>query len=138
MGLLRPGPGTWGTVAGTLVYALYAPWLSFAGQTAVAIAALVLALWACGRTVRDAGVDDHGSIVIDEVVAMWLALPFVTPEPLWWAAAIVVFRIFDVFKFWPICWLDRNLKGGLGVMMDDVAAAFFTALVLVLGGALLF
>lgn len=131
VGLLKPAPGTWGTVAGMLSYALYQPFCSFEITVLVAVVGLILAIWACDRTGGDAGVMDHGSIVIDEVVAMWFVLPFLPPKWSWWIAAVVVFRFFDILKVWPAGWLDRNLHGGFGVMMDDIMAAFYTVLTLI-------
>ena len=85
------------------------------------------------------GVDDHRSLVWDEFIGQWIALIpllglWLSPMSpgAWWMvlAGFVLFRLFDVWKPWPISWLDRRLKGGLGVMVDDVVAGVFAALVL--------
>jgi phosphatidylglycerophosphatase A len=89
-----------------------------------------IGVWACGRTGRDLGVPDHGAMTWDEVVA-FLAVLVLTPEGLWWqVSAFIVFRFFDMAKPPPIRHLERAVKGGLGVMVDDVVAAFYTLLVL--------
>lgn len=137
VGLLKPAPGTWGTVAAALVFAAYQSFLPFFAEVAIALFTVATGIWACEQTVRDAGVPDHGSIVIDEVAAVWLFFPFLPPEPLWWLAGIAVFRFYDIFKIWPVGWLDRNLEGGLGVMIDDVVASFYSGLTLILAGAFL-
>ncbi len=85
-------------------------------------------IWACGRTGRDLGVSDHGSMNWDEVVAFLLVL-LLTPEGLGWQlSAFVLFRFFDVVKPPPIDYFDRTLKGGFGVMFDDLLAAFYALL----------
>jgi phosphatidylglycerophosphatase A len=85
---------------------------------------------------RALGVADHRSLVWDEFIGQWVALLplLVLPAP-WWAIVLgfLLFRLFDVWKPWPISWLDRRVKGGMGVMVDDVVAGAFTAVVLALG-----
>jgi phosphatidylglycerophosphatase A len=90
----------------------------------------------CGISARRLGVHDHGGIVLDEVVAMLMVLA-VTPEgALWTALAFLAFRFMDIVKPWPIREADHSLRGGLGIMLDDVLAAVYAALV-VRGVALL-
>ena len=129
-GLSPFAPGTVGTLLAFPLYAVLAYW--FAPQwVAAAIAAFfVLGVWVCGRTGRDLGVADHGGMNWDEVVA-FLAVLFLTPPALLWqAGAFLLFRFFDVAKPPPIRHIDRAVKGGFGVMLDDVVAAFYTLLVL--------
>ena len=90
----------------------------------------VLGVWACGRTGRQLGAADHGSMVWDEIVAFLLVLALLPREPDWQAAAFVLFRAFDIAKPPPIGWLERRFHGGFGVMIDDLAAAGYTLLVL--------
>jgi len=129
-GLSPFAPGTVGTLLAVPFYAVLAYW--FAPQwVAAAIAAFfVLGIWACGRTGHDLGVADHGSMNWDEVVAFLAVLVLTPPLVLWQVAAFVLFRFFDVVKPPPIRQVDRALKGGFGVMLDDVVAAFYTLLVL--------
>lgn len=129
-GVLRPAPGTWGTLAGALVYALLAGAVPPPAWAAAAAVLFILGVWASGRTAEDLGVADHGGIVVDEVAAIWLVCAFVPQEPLWWAAAFAAFRVFDILKIWPGSWLDRHVKGGFGVMVDDLAAAFYACVFL--------
>lgn len=131
-GLLRPAPGTWGTLAAWLAYAWLlqplADWL----KLAVVVLALAAGIWACERAGRDLGVADHGGIVWDEIVAFWLVLVFV---PAGWRsqlAAFALFRLFDIAKPPPIGYFDRRLKNGFGVMFDDLLAAGFVLLVFAL------
>jgi phosphatidylglycerophosphatase A len=129
-GLSPVAPGTIGTLLAFPLYAVAAQWLG-PPMLALAIAALfLLGIWACGRTGRDLGVADHGGMTWDEIVAFMAVLLF-TPAGLWWQAlAFVAFRFFDIVKPPPIRWLDRNVKGGFGVMLDDLVAAFYSLLVL--------
>lgn len=71
-----------------------------------------------GKTCVDLGVADYGGVVIDEIVAMWLVLAAAPLTMVGWAAAFVLFRIFDIAKPWPINWLDARIPGGVGVMLD--------------------
>jgi len=123
-------PGTFGTLLAFPLYAMLAQALTPLG-VALTIAGLFgVGVWACGRTGRDLGVPDHGAMNWDEVVAFLAVLVF-TPEWLWWqVGAFVAFRFFDMTKPPPIRHLERTFKGGLGVMLDDVAAGFYTLLVL--------
>ena len=108
-GAMRPAPGTWGTLAGILVFAL----LTVAGA------------WAADVTAEHLGVEDHGGVVIDEVVAVWLTAAFLPAGLGWWAAAFTAFRVFDIIKLWPVSFLDEKLKNGWGVMIDDLFAALY-------------
>ena len=132
-GLAPVAPGTFGSLAGWASFELASPWLARAPALAVLVVAFVVGIWACGRTGRDLGVPDHGAMVWDEIVAIWLVMLFVTPATfvgqLW---AFVVFRFFDMVKPPPIRHFDRRLTGGLGIMVDDLIAAFMTLLVIAL------
>ncbi|MGE5270709.1 MAG: phosphatidylglycerophosphatase A [Thiohalocapsa sp.] len=134
VGLMPVLPGTWASLA-----ALPIGWILMAlgGPAALAAAAALLfaiGCWASGRVAAASGLLDPNFIVVDEVAAQWLAL---LPAPLDWrayAVAFIAFRVFDIFKPWPANIIDRRLKGGFGIMLDDVAAAFYAALILVLIG----
>ncbi len=125
VGLLPRAPGTWGSLA-----ALPFAWglRQGLGTPGLAIAAVVLfaaGVWAAGVYVRHSGREDPGAVVIDEVVGQWLVLLVVPPDAFLYAVGFVLFRIADIAKPWPVSWADRSLKGGLGVMLDDVLAALY-------------
>jgi len=131
-GLVPRAPGTVGSLAALL------PWLGLRllplpAYLLVLAAAFVLGVWACGRAARRVGLHDPGAFVWDEFVGQWLALLPVLAGP-WWGVALgfALFRLFDVWKPWPVGWADRRLHGGLGVMADDVLAGLMAAGVLAL------
>ena len=129
-GLVRWAPGT---AASAL--ALPAAWLlqSHAGPIGLAaatLAVLCVGIWAAGACERRSGTRDSPAIVIDEVAGQWVALLLIPPDPAAYGIGFVLFRLFDVLKPWPIRLVDRRVKGGLGVMLDDVVAGVFAAVVL--------
>jgi phosphatidylglycerophosphatase A len=129
-GLSPVVPGTIGTLLAFPLYVLLAQRLAPAGIAAVIAGLFVIGIWACGRTGRDLGVPDHGAMNWDEVVA-FLAVLLLTPAGLsWQLAAFCLFRLIDMTKPPPIRYLERAVKGGVGVMLDDVVAAFYTLFVL--------
>jgi phosphatidylglycerophosphatase A len=133
-GLAPVAPGTFGTLAGLLLFWPLAQ--AFPGTPALLVfigLCFILGIWACARTGRTLGVADHGSIVWDEMVAMWLLLAFTPASCLWWLAAFALFRFFDILKPWPIRWFDARIKNGFGVMFDDFLAALY-ALLFIKGG----
>jgi phosphatidylglycerophosphatase A len=122
-------PGTFGTLAAVPLYLLLAQ-LPLAWYLGVLIGAFALGIWLCGRTAADLGVHDHGGIVWDEFVGLWITMVAAPPGWLWLVAGFVLFRLFDIGKPFPIGWLDRRVKGGLGVMLDDAVAGAFAWLCL--------
>jgi len=125
-GYLPKAPGTWGSLA-----ALPFAWgiASVAGSLGLIVASLVIfiiGIWAANVYIGLTGGDDPGPVVIDEVAGMWLTLALVPADPVLYAIGFVLFRIADIFKPWPAGWADRSIKGGLGVMVDDVLAAIYS------------
>lgn len=126
-------PGTFGTLMGWLIFVWIDPHLNPKQWSLVIGASFLLGIWACRRTGQTLGVVDHGSIVWDEIVAIWIVLLVAGGHystPLQQLACVVVFRFFDMVKPPPIRWFDRRFKSAFGVMLDDVVAAFFTLLAL--------
>ncbi len=131
-GLMRPAPGTWGTLFGWVTFNYFLASLSSHTQGLVIAAAFAIGVWACGAAGKALGVIDHGAWVWDEVVAFWLVLwllPASFGSQLW---AFLLFRFFDIVKPPPIRQFDAQLKSGLGVMFDDIVAAGYTLLVVAL------
>ncbi len=121
-GAVPVAPGTFGTLMAVPIYLLLLPDLSWPLYGLFLVVTFALGLFLCGRTAQDIGVHDHGGIVWDEFVGYWLTMFLAPPGWLWIAVGFVLFRFFDVVKPWPIRWLDKNVSGGFGVMIDDVLA----------------
>jgi len=128
-GLIRPAPGTWGTLFAWLVFVVLDPWLGDAGWAIVIATTFVLGAAAANRTGRALGRPDHGAIVIDEIVAFWLVLWLLPGGVITQAVAFLGFRFFDILKPPPIRAVDQRFKNGVGVMLDDLLAAFYTLFV---------
>jgi len=128
-GLAPVAPGTAGTVA-SLPFAALIVQLPLPVALAVVVAAFLVGIYLCGVTGQKLGVHDHGGIVWDEFVGMWLVVLFIPFHWAWWLAAFALFRVFDAVKPWPIRWFDRRIHGGFGVMLDDILAAVYTLIVL--------
>ena len=126
-GCISRAPGTWGSLAGVLVYGLFF-WVSLPVYLALVVAGFMAGVYLCGRTARALGVHDDGAIVWDEFVGVWIALAFQPTGWMWIAGAFVAFRLFDIIKPWPISWLDRRVSGGMGIMVDDVLAGVYALL----------
>lgn len=120
-GAMARAPGTWGSLAAIPLYYLFF-WLPVWGYWGLVLAAFLVGIWLCGKTADDLKVHDHGGIVWDEFVGMWIVLGY-HPETFFGVlAAFLLFRFFDVLKPWPISWCDKRMPGGLGIMFDDVLA----------------
>jgi phosphatidylglycerophosphatase A len=131
-GLMPRAQGTFGSLAALLPWLLLRA-LSVPAWVGVIVAAFALGVWACHLAGRIIGVDDHRSLVWDEFVGLWITLLPALVAP-WWAVVVgfALFRLFDVWKPWPIAWFDRRVKGGFGVMLDDAIAGIFAGIVLYL------
>lgn len=137
-GLSRVAPGTVGTMWAWLAYLVLQQWLSTTQLGWLIAISIPVGWWACTVTARHMRVPDPGSIVWDEVVAMWIVLWLTMPMGFWGQlTAFALFRFFDAVKPQPVKWADRLLKGfgpkgGWGIMFDDLVAAFCTLLVMAL------
>ena len=130
VGLSPVAPGTFGTLLALPMYLWLAPRLGNQEFLLILAGMFIVGAWACEVTGRNLGVHDHGGMVWDEVTAFLAVLFFTPATPLWQGCAFLLFRLFDIVKPMPIRYFDRNLRGGLGVMFDDVLAAFYTLLCL--------
>lgn len=130
-GLAKKAPGTCGTVAAIPVYYLFAQTNSLI-YGILTIIATVAGIWICDVAAKKLDEHDFGGIVWDEVAGYLITMWFV---PFSWQAMLagfILFRIFDILKPWPIKWIDKQVHGGLGIMLDDVLAAVFAGLLLLL------
>lgn len=126
-GLVKKAPGTCGTLLGLPLFFLIAP-LQIHLQLSIIFILFIVGIYCCEKTGQALGVSDHGSIVWDEIVAMMLVLTFTPFQWQWWLAAFILFRLFDIWKPAPIRQCDAKIKGGLGVMTDDILAAVYAIL----------
>jgi len=144
-GLPKRAAGTWGTVGG-LVVAIPMLWLGFWGFLAITVLGALVGSYICGKTSDLMGVHDDTHIVWDEWVGMWVSL-----LPILWLhfyddallqghqlsllllyfAAFVAFRFFDILKPFPIKWVDKNVSGGFGILIDDILAGLMAGVVLI-------
>jgi phosphatidylglycerophosphatase A len=129
-GLAPVAPGTVGTLLGFPLYAVLAQWLSPFEVLLLLPLLFILGVWACSTTGAALGIGDHSSMVWDEIVAFMLILVFTPPGLAWQTLAFLAFRAFDVLKPLPIRSMEQRWKGGFGVMVDDIMAAFYALLVI--------
>jgi phosphatidylglycerophosphatase A len=131
-GLLPKAPGTWGSLAALpaalLLHWIGGPWMLVAGS----MVAFAVGIWAAARYAAALGKADPSEVVIDEVAAQWLVLSVLPLTPFAWLAGFAFFRFFDVAKPWPVSLADRRLKGGIGIMADDMVAALYAILLILI------
>ncbi len=120
-GLAPSAPGTFGTIAALPLYWLMSQ-LALGYYTLLVALAFLGGIWVCEAASKELQVHDHPGIVWDEFVGLWITLWALPVEWTWMLAGFVMFRIFDIAKPWPIGWLDKRVKGGFGIMIDDVLA----------------
>ena len=139
LGLIPKAPGTWGSL-GAIPPALIIYYiLGFWPFLLTLVICTVIAFWATAEYESNSGIHDNKQIVIDEVIGQWIALLplfiFAQTHPLWILTAFALFRLFDILKPGPISYIDKNIKGPNGVMLDDILAGILSALIIT-GGIL--
>lgn len=129
-GLSPYAPGTIGTLVSLILFAVLkdTTWVLLA----LCVIGFVAGIYLCGYTARKLGTHDHGGIVWDEFIGMWITLLWIPVSPLALLLGFVLFRLFDILKPWPIGFLDKRVQGGFGIMLDDVLAGLFANLSLLL------
>lgn len=128
-GLIPKAPGTWGTFAAMLLWwpLSFLPWLVYC---LILLVAIVAGVWLCDRTASDLQTHDHPAIVWDEFCGYWITMILAPHNLIWAIYGFVLFRIFDIWKPFPIRQIDKHVHGGLGIMADDLIAGIFSALLL--------
>jgi phosphatidylglycerophosphatase A len=130
-GLAPKAPGTFGTLAAIPFFLLICQ-LTLVHYVLFVLVAGLAGIYICDKTAKDLRVHDHSGIVWDEMVGYWITMTMI---PVSWhslLAGFLLFRLFDIWKPFPIHWLDKKVKGGFGIMIDDVLAGFFAWLCLYL------
>lgn len=128
-GAAPKAPGTAGTLVAVPLYLLVSG-LPLWAYLAITVAAFLAGIWICGLTAEDLGTHDHPGIVWDEVVGFLVTMTAAPAGWAWLVSGFALFRGFDILKPWPIHWLDARVGGGLGIMLDDLAAGLFAFAVL--------
>ena len=123
-------PGTAGSFAALPFGWLILRFSGLTGLAAAAVAVYFIGTWAARVIMDEMKVEDPGLIVVDEVVGQWIVLMLAPSTMAGYLAAFALFRLFDITKPWPACWADSKLHSATGVMLDDVFAGFYGALVL--------
>ncbi len=123
-GLAPRAPGTFGTLPGLLLGWLCAS-LELEWRLAIGAFLIIAGVWICGEAARRIGVHDHPGIVWDEIAGMYMTVQMLPAEIGPYAMAFIAFRVFDIWKPWPIRDLDHRLAGGTGIMLDDLVAALY-------------
>jgi len=129
VGTIKTAPGTFGTLMAVPIYLLIhdlTPVFYLICVTAV----FLLGVWVSDVTSRDIGIDDHPGIVIDEIAGFLVTMSLAPTGWLWLLYGFILFRLFDIWKPWPIRIIDRKLSGGMGIMLDDIVAGIFAFLAL--------
>ncbi|WP_268991501.1 phosphatidylglycerophosphatase A [Limnobaculum eriocheiris] len=120
-GLSPKAPGTFGSLAAIPFFYLL-QMLPMPAYLLMLVITFALGVWACQAATDAIGMDDHGAIVWDEFVGMWITCIALPQGFIWMIAAFITFRFFDILKPWPIRWFDNHCSGGFGIMIDDVVA----------------
>ncbi len=128
-GLMPKAPGTWGTLMAIPCYILL-QMLSWKMYISLLLCAFIIGIWLCDSVSKDMGVHDHGGIVWDEFVGYWITMAWVNISWLHIVLGFILFRIFDIWKPYPVSWCDKNISGGLGIMLDDVIAGIYAGIFL--------
>jgi len=124
IGNLPKAPGTWGSVAGLALWLLFKD-VSLITYLSITVAAFVIGFFAAGSAEKILDRPDAGSIVIDEIVGMFVTLIMAPAHPAAWLLGFALFRFFDITKPFPVSWFDTHIHGGIGIMMDDVMAGIY-------------
>jgi phosphatidylglycerophosphatase A len=137
VGLLPGMPGTWACLAVLPCGWLLKTWFGLAGPSVAVALTFFAGWWASAQAAKASGIGDPGAVVIDEIAAQFLVLAATPLDWRFYAMAFLLFRLFDIWKPFPISWLDRNVKGGFGIMLDDIMAAIYALALILIGEGVL-
>ena len=133
VGLLPKAPGTWGSLVALPIGYGVISWTNLELFCILTVLIFIIGIWSSSIASNEIGVKDPSEIVIDEVVGQWIVLIVIPQDIILYFFGFILFRFFDIVKPWPISWADKRIKGGSGIMLDDVFAAIFASIVLWLG-----
>ena len=135
-GAMPFAPGTFGTLMAIPFYLLIQP-LSLSAYLIIIAGFIIFSMWICERASRQTHVHDHPGMCIDEFAGFFVTM---IHAPRGWLAIVIgflLFRLFDIWKPWPINWLDKNVHGGIGMVLDDVVAGLVACAIMQVGFYLL-
>ncbi len=134
LGLSPIGPGTVGSIFGWAIFIVLSHYINAAHLAILTLFVIIFSVYISSIATKDLIEKDHKSIVIDELAGIWLAMiPVIFiassqyERSTYAFLALIIFRIFDILKPYPISYIDKNFKNGLGVVLDDLIAAIFAA-----------
>ena len=135
IGMLPKAPGTFGSIAAWVIFVYLSHFISMINMLILTILFLILSIWICNKASKDLENKDHKSIVIDELVGMWIALlPVLViansqyERTVYALAALILFRFFDILKPFPISYFDKNYKNGFGIVIDDAISGLLAVI----------
>ena len=128
-GLAPFAPGTFGTLMAIPIYLLML-YLSLPIYLLLVAVVCITGIWICDKSSNMLGVHDHSGIVWDEFAGFLITMIAAPAGWIWIIAGFALFRLFDIWKPWPISWLDKKVEGGLGIMLDDIVAGVYALICL--------
>ena len=129
-GLSPRAPGTIGSLVALIPWWFWLRDLPATYYAGVLVAGTLIGIWASNWTIACTRIADPGFVVWDEFIGLWIALFLLPAGWLWIGAGFALFRLFDIWKPWPVGWADRKVHGGLGVMLDDILAGLIALAIL--------
>ncbi len=136
-GLVPAMPGTVGTVAAIPLFLVVSRFFSLSGYIVFVVGFILFSIWISGKAEAQAGRKDPREIVIDEMAGFLVAMTALPPGVIYIVAGFVLFRLFDIVKPFPIGMIDKKLKGGKGIVLDDVVAGIYANIAVQVGSRLI-
>lgn len=127
VGKIPKAPGTWGSLLAIIPWYFFKD-VSVSTYLIILVATFVVGFFASGSAEKLLSQPDAGPIVIDEILGMFITLFLAPAHPAAWVLGFILFRIFDIWKPYPVSWFDQHIHGGIGIMMDDVVAGIYALL----------
>jgi len=135
IGMLPKAPGTFGSIAAWVIFVYLSHFIGMTNMLILTTLLFILSIWICNKASEDLENKDHKSIVIDELVGMWIALLPVLiiansqyERTVYALAALIFFRLFDILKPFPISYFDKNYKNGFGIVIDDAISGLLAVI----------
>lgn len=128
-GALPFAPGTFGTLIAIPFYLMLAN-LSVPFYTLLVLIIAALSVWICEKVSKEIKIEDHQGMCLDEIVGYLVAMIGAPHGLIWIVLGFIFFRLFDIWKPWPIRMLDEKIQNGFGMILDDVLAGVYSAVIL--------